>query len=219
MTPAPRHLRNPSNVPRDGWRALQPETGTVIKGLSLDGLVAAVGAYRAANNLPCEANLRRQVEGQICATLPEDEARSKCRCLEEDDTKNPKHLRAWRSTKDNLWNFALAIKGVVGAALTGTKLHVEKEEAERRAGICSGCQFNLPVANCWGCGEVGSKYRELVGNLSTSKDSTLLSCDVCGCDARSNVWFTEAVLRPVSEAQGVTAAQFPAWCWKGELLK
>jgi hypothetical protein len=214
-----RHLKNPANVPRKGWLARQPETGTVIKGLSLRGLVDEVIKYRTANHLPTEPNTRRMTENQICDTMEGDEACSKCRFLEEDDERNPKHLRAWRSHGDQLWNFAIAIKGVIEAKAAGITLHVAKSEAERRAGICAQCKYNLPVANCWGCGELGTKYRELVGSLATCKDSLLQSCDSCGCDNKTQVWFTGDVLRPVSEAQGLTAEQFPEWCWKGELLK
>lgn len=213
-----RCLKNPQNVPRKGWLALQPETGAVVKGLSLNGAVEAVVKYRTANNLPIEPNVRRMVEDQVCEAMEGDEACSKCRFLEEDDTKNPKHLRAWNKTKEDLWNFALAIKGVMEAAATGTTLHVGKAEATARAATCAQCEFNLPIAACWGCGAIGSAYRGLVGNLYTDKDSMLNSCGICGCDCKAQVWFTEEVLRPVSEAQGVKAAQFPAWCWKKALL-
>lgn len=214
-----RALKNPQKVPRQGWRATQPETGTTIKGRTLRELVSEVARYRTVNGLPVEPNAQRQVENQICDTLEEEEACRACRYLDDDDTRNPKHLRAWRSSREQLWNFALAIKGVLAAAAAGTPLHVSKEEAERRASICAQCQHNLPVANCWGCGELGSTYRSLVGSLNTVKDPLLASCDQCGCDNKTQVWFTGDVLRPVSESQGVTAAQFPSWCWKGEVLK
>jgi len=215
----PRYLRNPQDVPRNGWLARQPETGTVIKGLNLPAAIEAVRKYRVANKLPLDGNLRRQVEIQICDTMPEDEACRKCRFLDPEDEKNPRHLRAWKSGRECLWNFALAIKGVLAAAAAGSSLHVTKEEATRRAGICAQCKWNLPISNCWGCGELGSAYRELVGSLSTAKDPMLESCDVCCCQNRTQIWFTKEVLGPVAESQKISADQFPDWCWKKELLQ
>jgi hypothetical protein len=214
----PRYLKNPSHVPGNGWLARQPETGTVIKGLSFVGLQREVEKYRLANKLPVDGNIRRQVEIQICDTMPEDEACTKCRFLDEEDTKNPKHLRAWTKTKDDLWNFAIAVKGVIGAALTGKQLHVTQAEADRRAAICAQCKFNLPIGNCRGCGALGSLHRELSGSLSTSKDSLLDNCGVCGCELPLKIWFTQEVLGPIMEKQGQTPEIYPEWCWTRALF-
>lgn len=213
-----RHLKNPANVPRKGWLARQPETGTVIKGLSLRGLIDEVVKYRTANGLPIEPNTRRMVENQICETMEGEEACHKCRFLEENDEKNPKHLRAWNKTLTDLVNFATAVKGTLAAKLAGKEIHVSREEANRRAVICSQCRHNLPIASCWGCSQIGKLHMELAGNLHTDKDSLLESCGVCGCSLRLKVWFTRDVLKPVSENQGFKAEDFPAWCWIPSLL-
>lgn len=213
-----RCLKDKTVVPSGGWRARQPETGTVVRGLSHNGLIAAVAKYRSANGLPVEGNQRRQVENMVCDTLSPDEAERLCKCLDEDDAKNPPEMRKWRKSSSDLLNFALAVKGVIEHGLKGTRLHVSKEEAETRAAICAGCIHNVPLGSCFGCGEMGRIYRSIVGHLTTSKDHALQSCDVCGCNNRLQTHFSKEVLADVSSKQGLSADQFPSWCWKKEVL-
>ena len=77
---------------------------------------------------------------------------------------------------------------------------------------------NLPIANCWGCGTLGAIYRSISGRKASSKDFKLHSCDVCGCDNKTQIHFTGEVLRLAAEKQGFMDAEFPAWCWKREVL-
>lgn len=219
MNSTPRHLKDPTNVPSGGWKALQPETGTIIKAPSFQSLISAVRKYRGANNLPVEPNLRRQVEIQVCNTLPPEEADRLCKYLREDDRKNPEKLRAFRSRTEDLRNFALAVKGVIQSAARGVTLHVSAETANERASICAQCPFNLPVANCWSCGTLGSLYREILGHKKTAADPLLKSCDVCGCDNKTQVHFSNEVHAVIASKRGLAAEEFPDWCWKKEALK
>jgi len=212
-----RRLKDNTRVPGGGWLARQPETGTVIKGLSFPSLLKRVRSYREANGLSIEPNLRRQVENQVCETLSEEE-RSMF-CLDNALFSEPPELKPFRSTSQDLFNFGKALKGLLDSALAGTRLHVSQEEADSRAAVCSVCPHNLPVSNCWGCGALGSLYRTLIGNRKTSKDYLLKSCDVCGCDNRTQVHFEGALLKEVSQKQGFMAANFPEFCWKKELLQ
>jgi hypothetical protein len=218
MSKLPRCLKNTSEVPARGWMARQPETGSVVKGLSFPQLLIEVRKYREANGLPVEPNIRRQVENQICETLPPDEADRKCKFLAEDDESNPPSLRAFRSQREDLKNFALAVKGVLESAAKGTDLHVSQERANARASTCAQCPYNLPIANCWGCGALGTLYREIAGSRRTDKDELLRSCDVCGCDNKTQVHYSKEVHRLVASKQGLMAERFPDWCWKKEAL-
>ena len=213
-----RFLIEKTDVPSGGWRAVQPETGTTIKGASFQGLIAAVRKYRDANGLSIEANFRRQVEIQICDTLPEHEAERKCRFFKEDDAKNPPSVRVFRSRAEDLKNFALAVKEILSSAFKGITLHVSQSTANHRAAICAQCPSNLPVANCWGCGALGTLYREIAGNRASLKDPLLKSCDVCGCDNKTQIHYSPEVHRLVASKQGLNASAFPEWCWKKELL-
>lgn len=215
----PRYLVTNTDVPAGGWKARQPETGTVVRGMSFPNLLSEVRKYREANGLTVEPNLRRQVENQVCDTLPAEEAERRCRFLSSVDRRNPPALRAFRSKTQDLKNFALAVKGVVESAVTGMTLHVEQREAEWRASICSQCPYNLPVANCWSCGALGSLYREIAGNKGTTKDPLLRSCDVCGCDNKTQVHYSGEVHRLVASKQGLMGSRFPDWCWKKGVLE
>jgi len=208
-----------ARVPGEGWKAKQPETGFVVKGQSLPGLIRNVLVYRNANQLPCPANYKRMVESQVCATMPADEALEKCMALAKDDQQNPPELRQRRSSIEDLKNFALAVEGLIESRATGTRVHVDKEEAERRAEICAKCPKNLPVGNCWGCGVLGNLYRKLLGHLSSSKDPVLQSCDVCGCDNKVSVHLADDVHALVAEKQGLSADEFPSPCWKKDILR
>lgn len=215
----PMRLKTPdSNIPSKGWTARQPETGAVFRGVTLRNLIKEVQVYRTANNLSIEPNIRRQVETQVCATMSEEDAAHYCVFLNEDDSKNPAKLRKQRATITDLENFGKAVQAVLETAATREELHVSQGEANRRASICASCPKNLPIANCWGCGTLGSIYRSIAGRQSSAHDHRLHSCDVCGCDNKTQVHFTGGVLRLAAEKQGFMDAEFPNWCWKREVL-
>lgn len=220
MNEHPMRLRNPdSDIPARGWFAKQPETGTTLRGSTLRSLIKEVQVYRTANNLPMEKNIRRQVETQICQTMSQDEAAHYCTFLNEDDSKNPPRLRQYKSTITDLENFGKAVKAVMETAVASREINVSQQEADRRGTICASCPRNIPIANCYGCGTLGAIYRTISGRRASANDFRLHSCDVCGCDNKTQVHFTGEVLRLAAEKQGFMDAEFPDWCWKREVLK
>lgn len=219
-SPHPKRLINASaNIPSSGWSARQPETGAVLRGLSIKDTMRNVQKYRAANKLPMDINFRRQVEIQICDTLSDENAGIYCTFLEDDDSRNPPSLRRFRSTSTDLENFGKAVQSVLETASKDTPLHVSQEEANKRAAICASCSYNLPIANCWGCGVLGSIYRGIVGYKATASDTQLRSCDVCGCDNKTQVHFTKEVLQLAASKQELVSDEFPNWCWKKDALQ
>jgi hypothetical protein len=219
-TKHPKRLVNPTHdIPMRGWFAKQPETGAVIHGENLDEIMKAVQNYRLANGLPVENNLRRQVEIQICDTMSEADAASRCEFLEEDDLLNPPKFRKFSSNAQDLENFGRAVQSVLETASKKGPVNVPPEEATRRANICASCPYNLPIANCWGCGVLGTIYRSISGGRFTTSDSQLRSCDICGCDNKTQVHFTKEVLQLAASKQELAATEFPNWCWKKEALQ
>jgi hypothetical protein len=213
-------LKNPeAEIPARGWFAKQPETGTVLRATTLRNLIKEVQVYRTANNLPIETNIRRQVEIQVCATMSGDDAAHYCTFLDEDEEKNPPRLRAFRSTITDLENFGKAVQATLETVAKRGEVNVSQEEADKRGAICASCPRNLPIANCWGCGTLGAIYRSISGRRASANDFRLHSCDVCGCDNKTQVHFTGEVLRLAAEKQGFMDAEFPNWCWKREVLK
>jgi hypothetical protein len=214
---ADRRLKDRSRVPRHGWKALQ-EDGETVKGLSFKALLNAVEQYRVANGLPVPANIRRLVEEQLCRSMEkngEGEECGRCAFLNENDLTNPPELREWRHGPRSLVNFGKAVAVVVGEMATGKPVCVSREEAERRAGVCAQCPYNINIGNCWGCGELGRIFRSVQGGLETSQDSRLESCDRCGCALKTKVWITDDALTKVEREQGIGVAEFPGWCWRG----
>jgi hypothetical protein len=150
--------------------------------------------------------------------MSEEDAARYCTFLDDDDAKNPARLRQRQSSITDLENFGKAVQAVLETAATREELHVSQGEADRRASICASCPKNLPIANCWGCGTLGSIYRSIAGRQSSAHDHQLQACDVCGCDNKTQVHFTGGVLRLAAEKQGIMDAEFPTWCWKREVL-
>jgi hypothetical protein len=211
-------LSDPSHVPGLGWRALQPETGAIISGLAMDDLRVNVLRYREANGLPVEVNFRRQLEDQICMAMDPEERERKCRPLLPNDQTNPPYIRKFRSGLGDLENFAKAVKSVLDTGVQGDPVSVSQQEADRRAEICSTCPFNLPLGNCWSCGALGNLYRGIAGGKYSHFDGALQSCDVCGCDNRTQIHFSKEVLNRAAGLQGFKKQDFPDKCWKKELL-
>lgn len=205
-------LKDKGLVPTKGWRALQPETGFVVRGGTKQALAKNVREYREANALPIPNNFERMLGDQICAAMDDSERASRCRFLSEDDSKNAPNLRAWKKGKQDLKDFAIAVKETMAAHASGEPVHVGKEEAERRAAICAKCEFNVPIAPCVGCSQLAALYREVAVKQETQYSPLLKSCGVCGCFLSVKVWLAESVSDAISEKQG-HQDRYPHWCW------
>lgn len=106
-----------------------------------------------------------------------------------------------------LWNWKLQ----------GSPL-VDQNTANLRAGICSGCHNNKPSdevrTGCSSCQRAGNLIintsRDLIisGNTTTS-DSRLLVCGVCGCDNKISVWIPNVALVAIEDVNA-----YPSFCWK-----
>jgi hypothetical protein len=213
------YYRNPRNRPDKGWKALQPETGTVVEGRTWFDLQTQVRAYRTANALPLEPNFERQLHGQVCAALPQGERSRRCK-FEGDGGALPRHLRSWRTSKGVLYGWAVAAMQVVEQVLSTTvdkkSILVDAQTAQERGRICAMCPENLPVASCWGCGALGSAMRALRGRASVSTENgpALETCDVCGCSNELQTHFNIDLLEKIRKAQGLPENPYPRWCWK-----
>ncbi len=103
------------------------------------------------------------------------------------------------------------VAGKVSTTLTGAAIWKEmfqgskpvaKEEAERRAAVCSDCPQNdkRGTFKDWFIATIAKGLTEVVGmlnaqNLKTSRDSELGRCKACNCPMRAKVWPTIEVIR------------------------
>lgn len=214
-------LRNTTTKPTGGWKAKQPETGHIIEGYTWPDLLVKIRSYRESNGLALEPNFERQVHHLVCMTMSEGLRSRRCR-FEGCGGAVPKNLRPWRTRTGTLKLWILAAGKTLENLFkkrSPDDLFVGKDEAERRARICAKCPENLPVASCFGCGELGRLASELLAKnpVRLSSDSVMETCDVCGCPNRIQIRYSGELLEGIRQTQGIPAEAYPVWCWKRDL--
>lgn len=175
-----------------------PEVAMVKGYYGYNDLEAEVIRRLKANHLPIPTDLRQRIVDQLCATLPD----------------------GWCSDGSMLSRLGSSVSHEFARVLQGTstlidwfvsdnRAKVSLEEANRRASICVGCDFNAPVAGCASCqkASLNTLVNKIVGGQPTSYDASLHSCAVCGCELRAKLWIgLETLQRNMSKAQ---LAQLP----------
>ncbi len=191
----------PVDAQGHSFRYVHSETGHKSYGNDYISWLQAVREHIRANNLPMPDNLAAICEDQLCATLPPH------LCLYESGDPLPTDTRiAFQDVVD--W-----IKAV-GKKILGGLTFVDKSEAERRAGICVSCYYNVTIVG--GCGGGCKKLIEFMtpgmAGLKTTQDTRLRSCGVCKCFNSVQVHFP---LDALTEDDTVDRqAAYPAFCWK-----
>lgn len=188
--------------PPGGWYYKDPETGREFKPVAFDDMLTMIKAHRRANNLPIPANLKEQVEEQVCQHVPPEW------CQGRDPKKHPVEPL----------NFDQALQGtaVLGSLLVHLamgKSFVDQDEANRRARICYNCHYNTGISGCSNCsmGKVREAVSKIVGDRTTEGESRLQACKICGCALKAKVWFPLEILQKHMSAE--QNEQFPEWCW------
>lgn len=151
-----------------------------------------------AMNLRMPADLMGEAEDQLCGTIPAH--------LSQFEIDDPAPVDVRIETGDVInW-----IKSVAGLIFSGDG-YVSQDEAERRAGICVACPFNVEVVG--GCGRCQSLVEAMTPGMSqrsTTQDGRLRSCAICKCFGRVAVHFPIAILTDDDKKQAV----FPEFCWR-----
>ncbi len=185
--------------PHGGWRYIQPETGFTIVGQHQYELFKKITQHRIANNLPV-GDVQADFEDFACAAQPIGSTWCSP-VLEDDDINLKRHF-----TVDDMMKFVNSVLSM----LTGKKL-VEHEVAEKRAEICASCPLNTRITGCWSCIGLAEKIYNIIGTKSTSRDSALSQCGVCGCSLKAKVWLPLDVAK-----KSVEGLKFPSFCWLRE---
>lgn len=153
-------------------------------------------------NLPVPegASIMAVAEDQLCGTIPAH--------LSQFEINDPAPVDVRIETADVIrW-----IKFVAGA-ITSREDRVSQEEAERRAGICVACPFNVEVVG--GCGRCESLVEAMTPGMSqrsTTQDGRLRSCAICKCFNRVQIHFDLALLQKNDTPEHQD--RYPAFCWK-----
>jgi hypothetical protein len=115
----------------------------------------------------------------------------------------------------------LAVAELTARYALGMEHLVEPEEAERRAAICSGCQWNISMAGCQTCGAgdvVRAAVSKIVGERVTSADQYLGGCCGCLCSLKSIVWVKGSILKKgFTDELREKTERLQKHCWKLDL--
>jgi len=195
-------LKAKNRVPYGGqYEIVDPLTGYRGRG-KFSLLVNELKEARKANGFPIGLDFEREVEGWVCEQYPQE--------CEEHNPAIPRRPRSL-TTSDVIRGTTV----MLAHWLAGRPIET-REEAERRASICAGCRYNVPIqSRCGGiCAELSNIVERVVGGKGTSMDGALHSCFICGCHLRAAVWTTLDV--QCKAVDGHMQSQFASVpnCWK-----
>lgn len=185
---------NRNVCPPDGFRYLCPEDGYIAHAWTYDAWVIDARHHYQGNNNPVPENLESLMQQQLCLTLPPGW------CNYDDPNRPRVNLSLnWDDVKAGLSTFSQWV--------TQGCRYVPKEEAERRALICSRCYMNTNVSGCAAC---HAAVQYITKSRSTKYDQYLRACGVCKCLLKAKVHFPLSTLD--KEAPGVQEL-YPEFCW------
>jgi hypothetical protein len=187
-------------IPTGGWVYTHPSTGFVVTAPTWNDLILRIRKYRIANGISLGTNFEETIGSEIC----QQQGWSEPNCMQEE----PTSLKLRSIRMQDVVGFLKVLKHW----LLNNPVFVEPEEAERRAGICATCPYNVDVSGCMGCTNIAGLIFNVTGDRTTSHDLKLRNCQMCGCVNKAQVWVPQETL-----AQGLTLEikeSLPEWCWK-----
>ena len=199
-------LLQKETVPPDGFRSLQPETRVWIRGGDYWTWLENDKAHRVANAIPITPFWADEVEDQLCRSLPPGH------CKEKEPGVKPVNVPT-RLSLDDVTRGSTAF----GEWIVAGRPMVAQAEAERRAGICASCFYNIDIPGCKPCNGALNVIKRIVGIRKTTSDPWMKSCAVCRCFNAVQIWFPAERL-----IQGTTdkmMSEFPEFCWKAKAIE
>jgi len=192
----------PSLTPPGKWWYFQKETRLRIEGEDLIDLKNKVAAHRKYKQLGRlnDEEVWRDIEQQTCERLGSQHC-------------SPEEGEQWQPMEDITQNISMEeIKAFTRAFVewitSGAEL-AAKQEAESRAEICRGCQFNVPAKGCWGC-EMLYKVAEAAIPADRQIEGVNV-CAICGCGLKAKVNVPFSV---VEESNRNRNLKYPSYCWQ-----
>ncbi len=171
-----------------------------MSGITIQQLSGRIATHRSNMKLPIVTDgfpsLQAEIEDAICRALSPCDQAANC----DDGVRIPTSLD---------WTAVASFLRTMGGWLVKGFAAVPQEEAERRAGICLTCPYNVGVTGCGTCRIALEALRTTLSDATTSRDAGLNNCGVCGCDLKLSVHVPITTLR-----KGSGNLEYPAWCWK-----
>lgn len=197
-------LRTHNETPTGGFRYRHAETGHVTEHVARSEWIMAAKAYRRLNNFPIGLNFEKEMEDQLCQTLPPGW------CDQEVEP------GFWARAAGSLAMTLESVKDgtrVLAAWMASGARHVSKEEANLRARTCLTCHFNANLSDCASCGmqPLNAIVAGIVGGAATEYDSGLHNCQICHCNLRAKVQIPSDIL--FSKTDPAVLERLPEWCW------
>jgi hypothetical protein len=190
-----------------GFQYHQSETDTVIHGPHWWGLVDSVLAHRRANKLRVPVMFEDEIESQVALRVHQVAPD-----LVFDEDAQIVHRYVPQPRRWN-WNDVLQFTATIGDSVLHGSPRVGPEIAAERAAVCAGCQYNVAIAGCAGCGT--NAIASLIGRLAagtTPSDGALKACEFCGCFNKAAVWFPVDLLQRHMTPEVMES--LPDFCWK-----
>lgn len=195
-------IRNRGIVPYGGmWRTRDRMTGIPVEGTNFNMVVNRIRDARKANGIPEGIGFEDEVEKWLCEDHP-----TECELYDPN---------APRQRSLTITDVIHGTKVLLAFKMAGSPL-VSAEEANRRAAICNGCQFNIQFPKpCSGiCPDLKRVVEGIIGNQRTSLAQDNRSCSICGCFTESQVWLPLDILdRGLTDEMRNQFNSIPH-CWK-----
>lgn len=197
-------LRSHSDTPSGGFRYRHVETGHVTEHVARSEWLSQAKAYRRLNNFPIGLNFEKEMEDQLCQTLPPGWC---------DQEKEPGY---WAKSAGMVAMTLETVKQgtkVLSAWMMSGARHVSRHEANSRAKVCLTCHFNAKVSDCVSCGmePLNAIVAGIVGGDATEFDNRLHNCQICHCNLRAKVQIPDDIL--FSKTEPSILERLPEWCW------
>jgi hypothetical protein len=204
-------ILDPSSPPPGGWHYVQPESGRIFQHYARDAFFADIRDHRLRNGYPIEPDWMAQIEDEICRSHPEW-GKDVCGRTEHYGERRPIDLAALQS-------FLNVMASWIAGIIHGQGAFVSQEEADRRAAICAGCEFNANIGgSCGACVDRVARALRIIGGRKSQYDDKLEACAICSCALRV------AVHIPLEAQQAGLSNELKeefrrvGYCWKNEGL-
>lgn len=169
---------------------------------TVDDLVWQIESYCYLNKVEVPGFLKAKVVEFMCDNLPPGFCRHS-----SNSAALPLTLTQVKEFTNVLFRRALS---------SSASFFTTKQEAEKRASVCSTCPLN-DRSRCTVCGGLLSLVRKLVGRKETSYDPVLGTCSLCGCLLRVKVHVSSEALK--ASTKKPSEEKIPDFCWLHEVYK
>jgi hypothetical protein len=185
-----------------GWHKPEKDRlgrdGIIIRGDTYQGLLAAVLKFRADNLIPV-GDVEAEVEAWLCEAYPHMCHRVPGATVSVSFVRQPSSLQLITDK---------VLQWLAGRIVdhTGQKLEL-RSEAQRRAGICEGCKYNVRWnSSCSSCAEAVNRMSTILRfGHDVHNGEKLKACQILEHENRAAVWLK-------SENVGSTP-DLPQHCW------